>query len=288
MSAPPNANLPNERRTFAIISHPDAGKTTLTEKLLLFGGAIHLAGEVRARGNNRRARSDWMKIEQQRGISVTSSVMTFERGARDVQPARHAGPRGLQRGHLPHADRGRQRGHGHRRGARHRGADAQIVRGLPPARRADHHLRQQGRPRGARPVRTARRGRRPAGARRRADDVAGRHGRAVPRRVGPAPQHPDAARGRQPDVGRQGPDDRPRRSAPGRSHSRRRARPLPRRGGAGARRLCDARPRAVPQGRADAGVLRLGAEGFRRRGPDRRPRRLRPGRRASSMRRRAT
>ncbi len=77
----PNASLPNQRRTFAIISHPDAGKTTLTEKLLLFGGAIHLAGEVRARGNNRRARSDWMKIEQQRGISVTSSVMTFERGA---------------------------------------------------------------------------------------------------------------------------------------------------------------------------------------------------------------
>ncbi|MEH3106819.1 MAG: peptide chain release factor 3 [Sphingomonas fennica] len=67
------------RRTFAIISHPDAGKTTLTEKLLLVGGAIHLAGEVKARGANRRARSDWMKIEQQRGISVTSSVMTFER-----------------------------------------------------------------------------------------------------------------------------------------------------------------------------------------------------------------
>ncbi len=72
---------PNARRTFAIISHPDAGKTTLTEKLLLFGGAIHLAGEVKARGQNRRARSDWMKIEQQRGISVTSSVMTFERGS---------------------------------------------------------------------------------------------------------------------------------------------------------------------------------------------------------------
>jgi peptide chain release factor 3 len=80
----PLDNMPNrptgrpDRRTFAIISHPDAGKTTLTEKLLLFGGAIHLAGEVKARGANRRARSDWMKIEQQRGISVTSSVMTFE------------------------------------------------------------------------------------------------------------------------------------------------------------------------------------------------------------------
>ena len=69
----------NSRRTFAIISHPDAGKTTLTEKLLLQGGAIHLAGQVKARGAARRARSDWMKIEQQRGISVTSSVMTFER-----------------------------------------------------------------------------------------------------------------------------------------------------------------------------------------------------------------
>ncbi|SFR83855.1 peptide chain release factor 3 [Sphingomonas jatrophae] len=68
-----------DRRTFAIISHPDAGKTTLTEKLLLFGGAIRAAGEVKARGAARRARSDWMKIEQQRGISVTSSVMTFER-----------------------------------------------------------------------------------------------------------------------------------------------------------------------------------------------------------------
>ena len=66
------------RRTFAIISHPDAGKTTLTESLLLAGGAIHLAGEVKARGENRRARSDWMKIERERGISVSSSVMMFE------------------------------------------------------------------------------------------------------------------------------------------------------------------------------------------------------------------
>jgi peptide chain release factor 3 len=75
MSSPTGSS----RRTFAIISHPDAGKTTLTEKLLLQGGAIHLAGEVKARGAARRARSDWMKIEQQRGISVTSSVMTFEK-----------------------------------------------------------------------------------------------------------------------------------------------------------------------------------------------------------------
>ena len=71
-------NNNNPRKTFAIISHPDAGKTTLTEKLLLFGGAIQQAGAVKARGENRRAHSDWMKVEQERGISVASSVMTFD------------------------------------------------------------------------------------------------------------------------------------------------------------------------------------------------------------------
>ena len=67
----------NKRRTFAIISHPDAGKTTITEKLLFFGGAIQQAGEVRARKSARHATSDWMELEKQRGISVTSSVMKF-------------------------------------------------------------------------------------------------------------------------------------------------------------------------------------------------------------------
>ena len=62
-------NIVNKRKTFAIISHPDAGKTTLTEKLLLFGGAIQQAGAVKARGENRRAHSDWMKVEQERGQS---------------------------------------------------------------------------------------------------------------------------------------------------------------------------------------------------------------------------
>ena len=66
------------RRTFAIISHPDAGKTTLTEKLLLYGGAINLAGMVKGKRNSRHAVSDWMEIEKQRGISVTSSVMQFQ------------------------------------------------------------------------------------------------------------------------------------------------------------------------------------------------------------------
>ena len=66
------------RRTFAIISHPDAGKTTLTEKLLLYGGAIQLAGSVKGKATARHAVSDWMELEKQRGISITSSVMQFE------------------------------------------------------------------------------------------------------------------------------------------------------------------------------------------------------------------
>ncbi len=69
-----------KRRTFAIISHPDAGKTTLTEKLLLFGGAIQLAGQVKAKKDKQSTRSDWMAIEKARGISVATSVMTFEYG----------------------------------------------------------------------------------------------------------------------------------------------------------------------------------------------------------------
>jgi len=68
----------NKRRNFAIISHPDAGKTTLTEKLLLYGGAIQQAGAVKARGNQRKATSDWMELEKQRCISITSTVLQFE------------------------------------------------------------------------------------------------------------------------------------------------------------------------------------------------------------------
>ncbi len=71
-------NEVRRRRTFAIISHPDAGKTTLTEKLLLYGGAIRMAGSVKARKAERHATSDWMEIEKQRGISVTASVMQFD------------------------------------------------------------------------------------------------------------------------------------------------------------------------------------------------------------------
>jgi peptide chain release factor 3 len=78
MSQPSVLEQAKRRRTFAIISHPDAGKTTLTEKLLLYGGAIQLAGAVTARKNGRKSTSDWMELEKQRGISVTSTVLQFD------------------------------------------------------------------------------------------------------------------------------------------------------------------------------------------------------------------
>ena len=72
------AEAVDRRRNFAIISHPDAGKTTLTEKLLLYGGAIQQAGAVKARGEQRKVTSDWMELEKQRGISITSTVLQFD------------------------------------------------------------------------------------------------------------------------------------------------------------------------------------------------------------------
>ena len=112
------------RRTFAIISHPDAGKTTLTEKLLLYAGAIELAGAVRGRKTQRHAMSDWMEMEQQRGISISAAALEFELEGPSRHAARHAGPPGLQRRHLPHAARRRQRRDGARRRQGHRAADA--------------------------------------------------------------------------------------------------------------------------------------------------------------------
>src|SRR6187401_1681850 len=72
------------RRTFAIISHPDAGKTTLTEKLLLYGGAIHLAGSVKQRRRERATTSDWMAMERERGISISTSVLQFTYSGRHM------------------------------------------------------------------------------------------------------------------------------------------------------------------------------------------------------------
>ena len=121
------------RRTFAIISHPDAGKTTLTEKLLLYGGAIDLAG-IGPRPAEPAAPSPptgW-SWSAQRGISITSTVLSFDYRGRPHQPARHPRPPGLQRGHLPHADGRRLRRDGPRRGQGRRAADREALPGLPP------------------------------------------------------------------------------------------------------------------------------------------------------------
>src|SRR2546427_2907007 len=76
----------SRRRTFAIISHPDAGKTTLTEKFLLYGGAVQLAGSVTARKNQRATTSDWMELERKRGISISSTVLQFDYGGYPLHP----------------------------------------------------------------------------------------------------------------------------------------------------------------------------------------------------------
>ena len=98
------------RRTFAIISHPDAGKTTLTEKFLLYGGAINLAGSVKGKATARHAVSDWMEIEKERGISVTSSVQ-LRRLLH--QHSGYPGTPGLLGGYVPYPDGSRFRRHGY-------------------------------------------------------------------------------------------------------------------------------------------------------------------------------
>ena len=172
------------RRTFAIISHPDAGKTTLTEHLLLLGGAIHAAGRVKARGEARRAKSDWMKIEQERGISVTSAVMTFEYQDAVFNLLDTPGHEDFSEDTyrtLTAADSAVMVIDAAK------GIEAQTrklfevcrLRDIP-----DHDLRQQDGPRGARSLRTAGRDFRPAADRDRADGVAGRHGAEFQGRAG--------------------------------------------------------------------------------------------------------
>ena len=142
------------RRTFAIISHPDAGKTTLTEKLLLYAGCFDVAGAVRGRKTQRSATSDWMELERQRGISISSTALSFEYAGASDQPARYARPPGLQRRHLPHVDRGRLRGDGHRPGQGNRGSDGEALSRVHDAKDSDHHVREQGGPARTRPLST--------------------------------------------------------------------------------------------------------------------------------------
>ena len=112
------------RRTFAIISHPDAGKTTLTEKFLLYGGAINLAGSVKGKATARHAVSDWMEIEKERGISVTSSVLQFNYDGYCINILDTPGHLG---GYLPYPDGSRFRRHGYRCIEGCRGTDQKAV-----------------------------------------------------------------------------------------------------------------------------------------------------------------
>ena len=96
------------RRTFAIIAHPDAGKTSLTEKLLLFGGQIQVAGAVKSNKIKKTATSDWMEIEKQRGISVTTSVMEFDYRDYKINILDTPGHQDFAEGYIPHTDCCRQ------------------------------------------------------------------------------------------------------------------------------------------------------------------------------------
>ena len=133
------------RRTFAIISHPDAGKTTMTEKLLLLGQAIQVAGSVKGK-RGPHATSDWMALEQERGISVTSSVMQFPYKERWVNLLDTPGHEDFSEDtYLPDADGGRFGAYGDRWCQGRRGPHHQADECLPSARYAHHDLRQQAR-----------------------------------------------------------------------------------------------------------------------------------------------
>ena len=255
------------RRTFAIISHPDAGKTTLTEKLLLFGGAIQLAGQVKAKRGGRRTRSDWMAIEKARGISVVTSVMTFEYGGAVFNLLDTPGHEDFSDHTYRTLTAVDSRHHGDRRGQGHRGAHAQAVRDLPPARHPHHHLHQQDGPREPRAAGAARRDREDAGAatRRRwsgrsarGADFKGTYDLANPR----IRQIDEEPRG----IAVSGPDD-PRIDKlldAGRGGG------VARRDLAGRAACGKLRPGEVPRRHADAGVLRQRAAEFRRARPARR------------------
>ena len=269
-----NEQIVNEvkrRRTFAIISHPDAGKTTLTEKLLLFSGAIQIAGSVKARKASRHATSDWMEIEKQRGISVASSVMQMEYRDCVINLLDTPGHQDFSRRHLPRADRGGRGADGHRRSQRRRAADAAAAAGVPRAQYADPDLRQQDGPRGQGAAGPVRRDRVRAGHERGALHLAGGHGQGLRRRARPAAR-PDARvlAGRRPGQGCRRDHRRHRQPGAGRAlrHGLRAGR---RRGAAGARGRAGLRRGRVPGRATDTDVLRQRHQQLRRPGGAGRP-----------------
>ena len=277
----PEAGTPvSRRRTFAIISHPDAGKTTLTEKLLLFGGAIQLAGEVKAKKNGTQTRSDWMGIERERGISVVTSVMTFEYGdcvfnlldtpghedfSEDTYRTLTAVDSAVM---VIDAAKGIE--------ARTRKLfEVCRLRDIPIVTFINKMDRES-----ARPLRPARRDREDAGARHRARHLADRprpqlrrHLRSASRNVVRRLDHDEAP------MPVSGPDDPTPCWACCPSTS---ARPGSRRSSLAQEALPAVRPGGLPRGAPDAGVLRQRAAQFRRPRPHRRACRLSPRRRAAS------
>ena len=127
-----------KRRTFAIISHPDAGKTTLTEKFLLYGGAINQAGSVKGKATAKHAVSDWMEIEKERGISVTSSVLQFNYGGYCINILDTPGHQDFSEDTYP--DGGRFCGNGDRCIQGCGGTDEKIVQGMCDASYPDLYL----------------------------------------------------------------------------------------------------------------------------------------------------
>ena len=245
------------RRTFAIISHPDAGKTTLTEKVLLYAGAIELAGAVRGPQGPPACH---VRLD---GARAAARDLDHVRGARirvagtAHVAARHARPQGFQRRHLSRPDCRRQRRDGDRRGQRRRGSDTEAVRGVPAAPAADSDVRQQVRPPVARSAGADGRSRAHARDRRRAGELADRQRRTVSRRV----RHPaaDAASVRTRGAGAV--SGAGRRLVAGRPGSagddrRRRVRAFPRVAGCDPRGRHRVRRGGVSGGTADAGVLR--------------------------------
>ena len=177
------------RRTFAVISHPDAGKSTLTEALALHAKMISEAGAMHGKAGRRSTVSDWMEMEKARGISVSSTALQFKYKSAETepnddqrhQPRRHPGSLRLLRGHLPGAHRGRRRRHADRRRQGPRAADPQAVPGVPPPRHPGHHRDQQVGPPGPDAAGTARRDPRADRPDPDAAVLAGRHRRRLPR-----------------------------------------------------------------------------------------------------------
>ena len=139
-----------KRRTVAIISHPDAGKTTLTEKFLLYGGAINQAGSVKGKATAKHAVSDWMEIEKERGISVTSSVLQFNYGGYCINILDTPGHQDFSEETYRHkpADGGGFGGDGDRRVQRCGGTDKKVIQGLCHAPYSDFYFYQQDGPGG--------------------------------------------------------------------------------------------------------------------------------------------